>query len=281
MIFSNIKLLDKKPDDYTGLWLSVSKMKVFDNCKLKYKYTYIDRIPQKDWDHLIFGKFLHEILERFHKYLINDNTITLNKIMSQAFTEAAKSYEDKLTKEQKKEAHSIAKTYLDIVCNEFKQGQIINVLAVEQPFFVDLDGKILLNGLIDKIQEDSDEVLHVKDYKTSKSSKYLKNDLFQLKVYAYVKFIEDAGLEKVRGSYVMLKHDFESVPKIPKEFYRKEIESIEEKIFNVYTEISSEQLWRPTITPLCGYCSFNNICKDCPGKYRIDENKEGFGETSW
>jgi len=282
MTFSNIKLLDQKPESYDGMWLSVSKIKTFESCKLKYKYNYIDRLPRKDWAHLTFGKFLHEALEIFHRYLISGNTVSLNLIMSQSFTEAREKYDDKLTKEQKKEAHAILKTYLDIITAEWASGNIINVLAVEQPFFVDLDGKILLNGLIDKIQEDPDEVLHVKDYKTSKSSKYLQNDLFQLKVYAYVKFLQDEGLDKVRGSYVMLKHGFETVPKNAKEFTRNDIAGVEEKILKVYNSITDEQLWRATITPLCGYCDFADTCKDCPEKYRPkNENKAGFGETNW
>jgi RecB family exonuclease len=282
MTFSNVKLLDGKPESYDGMWLSVSKMKTFEGCRLKYKYTYIDRLPRKDRDYLIFGKFLHDALERFHKYLMSGNTISLNLIMKQAFTEAIKQYSSKITSKQKIEAYEILKKYLEIVNNEFKTGEINNVLTVEEPFFVDLDGQILLNGLIDKIQEDPDEVLHVKDYKTSKSSKWLAKDLFQLKVYAYVKFLQDPGLQKVRGSYVMLKHDFECVPKIPKEFTRDDILGVEEKVVEVYNDIKNEKLWRATITPLCHYCDHNKVCKDCPSKYREEEeNKEGFGETSW
>ena len=80
----------------------------------------------------------------------------------------------------------------------------------------------------------------------------------------------------------MLKHGFETVPKNAKEFTRDDILEVEEKILKVYNNITDEQLWRATITPLCGYCDFADACKDCPEKYRPqNENKEGFGETGW
>jgi hypothetical protein len=80
----------------------------------------------------------------------------------------------------------------------------------------------------------------------------------------------------------MLKFDFASVPKTPKEFTRKDIVGVEEKIVKVYNSITDEQLWRANVSPLCGFCDFADVCKDCPEKYRPkNENKEGFGETGW
>jgi putative RecB family exonuclease len=254
MLFSDIKLLDSKPEEHSGLWLSVSKMKTFKDCRLKYKFTYIDKLPRKDWDHLVYGSVVHDILERFHKELMKGNALAINLVMGQAYREGMEKFASKVSKEQKKEAYNLLKTYLGIINKEIVEGRMPEVLALEEPFFVDMDGKILLNGLIDKVQRDSDNLLHVQDYKTSKQKKYLEKDLFQLKVYAYVKFLQNKELDKVRTSYVMLKHNFDTVPAKPKEFSREEAMGIEKKLLEVYTEITEEKLWRPSPSPLCGYC---------------------------
>ena len=60
------KLLDDKKASAAELPLSVSKVKTFDDCKAKYRYTYIEKLPRKEWSFHIFGSFLHLVLEEFH-----------------------------------------------------------------------------------------------------------------------------------------------------------------------------------------------------------------------
>jgi RecB family exonuclease len=45
--------------------VSPSKIKVYDECKLKYKFKYIDYLPEKDTntDALQFGSYIHKIFE--------------------------------------------------------------------------------------------------------------------------------------------------------------------------------------------------------------------------
>ncbi|MFW9879543.1 MAG: PD-(D/E)XK nuclease family protein, partial [Candidatus Thorarchaeota archaeon] len=64
---------DKANVDIT---LSVSKAKTFDEaadggCKKKFKFNYLDKLPRIDQDFHVFGKFLHQILENFHRELLD------------------------------------------------------------------------------------------------------------------------------------------------------------------------------------------------------------------
>ena len=45
--------------------VSPSKIKVYDECKLKYKFKYIDYLQEKETntDALQFGSFIHKVLE--------------------------------------------------------------------------------------------------------------------------------------------------------------------------------------------------------------------------
>ena len=47
------------------LRISVSKAKTFDGCKKKFDFCYVQKLPRKDWDFHIFGKFCHSVLETF------------------------------------------------------------------------------------------------------------------------------------------------------------------------------------------------------------------------
>jgi len=275
---STAKVLDAKPVDHNLLGLSVSKVKTFKDCKAKYKFTYIDKLPRKEWDFHVFGKFLHDVLEKYHIYKlagdIRHNTI----VMDEALASGIEAYKEKLSASQEAECRDIINQYLKKIDYEDLVEETPQVLAVEKDFNIDIDGLILLNGFIDKVQNDYDGVLHVADYKTTKNKKYIKNDFMQLKTYAYVMCLEDPSIEKVRTSYIMLRHNCES---IIKEFSRNEIMKMEQVFLDYADEIRAEKLWAPKITPLCAYCDHLEVCG--PGRNFTNDKKgfNKFGVTDW
>ena len=259
----------------TELPLSVSKVKTFDDCKLKYKYSYIEKLPRKEWAHFKFGKLLHDTLEHFHIALINDPHQDIRALMVSCFANSRKEYQS--DKEQNKEAWDILKNYISKMEAD-KPETKINVLSVEKEFYIDIGGKVLLNGFIDRIQVDPDGILHVADYKTTKNKKYLK-DYFQLLTYAFVLMLEDPNIQHIRTSYILLRHNFEYTTK---EFSRPEVMKVSEKFIDYAEKILSEQLWRPSPTRLCGYCDFLDSCED-GRRYleKIGASKPQFGFSQW
>jgi len=293
------EVLEDRPKNISLLNLSVSKAKSFKDCQAKFRFSYIERLPQKERDYHIFGKFLHEVLEKFHKELIAGCTDPYNIIISRSFKSAYQNFKNKLNEDQIKECKNIIKKYLIKLDTDKKIGRIAQVLDVEKQFYININNKILLNGFIDRVQLDADGILHVGDYKTtllidkknpdgvfSESEKYkrYKKDLFQLRTYAYVMCLEDPTLQKVRCSYIMLRHDFHLIEKV---FSRNEIMEMGDIFLDYAQKIEEEKLYRPNLTPLCEYCDFaeKDICT--PGfdyvKSRNEEKNAGksFGETDW
>ena len=271
---SQIKILNERPKVFEGEYLSVSKVKTFKDCKSKFRYGYIEKLPRKEWDFHVFGKFAHGSLEYYHdKILKGDNRLD-NEIMTDSFKLAVNDYKNKLLPSQKKEVKSMMLNYLELMRNEKNPPKI---LGVEDNFYIDIDGKVLLNGFIDRVQLDHDGVLHVIDYKTSKSKSFLKNDFMQLKTYAFVKCLEDPTLERVRTSYMMLRHKFS---KIEKEFTRKEVMEMEGEFLKYAEDIQAEKLWRPSTSRLCAYCDYIDNCDD--GKKFLNiGNASKFGAIDW
>lgn len=270
-------ILPGKPGEQLSIALSVSKVKTFKDCKAKYKFGYIEKLPRKDWEHHIFGKFLHEILENFHQKQIDGDNSPLNVLLTECFKKSSENWKNKISIAQKKESQEILMGYLKKLTIEKSKGEAPTFLKAEKDFYINIDDKILLNGFIDRVQLDPDGVLHVADYKTSKSKTYLKKDLFQLLTYAFVMCLEDPSLTKVRTSYIMLRHNFEA---IQQEFTREEIMKVE-KIFLQYAEdIEKEKLFRPNPTPLCNYCDYLDHC-DAGQEYTGNYSGKNFGETNW
>lgn len=271
-------ILKSKKESNADLALSVSKVKTFDSCKAKYRYCYIEKLPRKEWHFHVFGKFLHQILEDFHNELMEDSNLDFEILMNKCFKESIKKYKS-LTKSQIDDAFKIIQEYLSQLKVQKNEKSLPDILAIEKSFFIDLGGKVLLNGYIDRIQVDPDQVLHVADYKTTKDKKYL-TDYFQLLTYAFALMLEDPELEKIRTSYVLLRHGFEY---ITKEYTRKEVMKVGDKFIKYAENIGTEKLWRPEPQFLCKYCDYLDVCNE--GKrYLVKRgvlNEPGFGAISW
>lgn len=256
-----------------SLRLSVSKVKTLDSCAKKYNYAYNLKLPQKDMDFHIFGKALHLCLENFYSEYIAGTSDPLHVVMNRAFSIAMKEYSSQMTQEAKQEAIDIVKRFLVNIAKQ--KTSISRAQSVEKNFFLPISGNIILNGMIDRIDMDDDGIYHVADYKTTKNKKYLKDDFFQLLTYAYVIFTEHPEIKKVRGSYILLRHNFEYMTK---EFSLDEILEVKMKYETYAKSIEDEKLWRPNPTRLCGFCSYIDICEDGQALVRP---KAKHGAVAW
>lgn len=259
--------------------LSVSKTKTFLDCKQRFQYTYIQKLPRKEWDFHILGKFCHKVLEDFHKAYIKDNsTQSLNFEIGKAYKGALQEYGSRMTPEMKKECRDIVDQYLRIVSNDKMNNLSANVLDAEKNFELPINENLLLLGQIDRIQLDADNVLHLADYKTAKDKKYLKNDWFQLMTYGYVMLNENPSLERIRCSYIMLRHNFEY---ITKEFTAEELWKVKDKYLEYARQMIEEKSFPTNPSILCKWCDFLDVCSD--GKELINKISPPmiYGETSW
>jgi putative RecB family exonuclease len=248
---------DKSDVDMT---LSVSKVKTFDEksggCRRKFKFNYIEKLPRIDRDFHIFGKYLHQVLENFHRELIDhpEKRDDWHPVLQSAWDRAYNEYSGQITGLQYKEAQAITDEYKEIL----EEEGLPNVIGVEKDFYINLNNKVLLNGFIDRVQIDPDGILHVADYKTTKDPKYLK-DFFQLMTYAYALCLEDESIKRVRASFILLRHNFDY---LTQEYTREEVISVAEKFLRYAYDIEEEKLWRPNPQFLCKYCDYIEHCRE-------------------
>jgi RecB family exonuclease len=260
--------------------LSVSKAKTFDQCKKQYQFNYLLKFPKKQRDYHIFGKFCHKVLEEFHLAYLEGSQLPYHLQMKAAWISAWAEFREQMTSEMKKECWHLMNYYLRNVTIHKEKGQPANVIAIEKRFELPIAENIILNGAIDRIQLDPDDVVHVADYKTTKNKKYLKDDWFQLLAYAYVILTEDPSLQKVRASYILLRHNFEY---ITTEFTVPQILQVKDKFLNFAKQMQEEKEFAPTTSNLCGFCDYLEYCE--LGKAKVNSNsfnnKNVFGEVSY
>lgn len=263
--------LPQIPDVMKELRLSVSKTKCWLSCRKQYEFLYILKIPRREFPFHTLGKAIHLVLELFHSDCLNGSILPLNKIMANAYKTAMEQYGSKLLPASRKEVFDMADIYLERITEN--KELIKSVVSVEKNFSVDIGNKVILNGMIDKVQKDPDGLTHILDYKTTKQIKYVKDDWFQLLTYAYIMYLEDPSIERVRGSYVMLRHNHNL---LTKEFSLPEILDVK-KLYEGYAkQIIDTTLYPANPTRLCEWCSALDHCDE--GKKFLGMNT---GETNW
>lgn len=229
--------------------LSASSTKTYEQCAKKYYYSYIEKLPKKEWGHLTLGTFCHAVLEQFHEEWLQDKNVNLTSLIGKCFSEQRKNY--KMTPEQLEDAKTMLQEYLFSV----EKNGMPNVLSNEEAFEIVIEN-YLIRGFIDRIDIDKDGTFHILDYKTSKSDKYM--DDFQLLVYGLALKNKYPDINKLRGSYIFLRQNSRL---LTYEFDLSDLAKCQNKIIEYGKSIESETKWETSPGPLCKWCDFYEPCQ--------------------
>jgi putative RecB family exonuclease len=236
------------------LKLSASRAKTFEQCPRKYFYSYIEHLPKKEWDHLELGTYVHAALEIFHGRVKDGSAEPLPKLMGAASSEAFKRMTEEgksLPDEQLQEAKAMLASYLA----QIQRNGMPHVLEVEFPFTIPLNERYDLTGVIDRIDRDPDGILHIRDYKTSKSARYMEP--FQLNTYGLLLLDKFPGTVRFRASYIMLKLGGQV---LAYDFTDEDVRKCRDKLIRYAERITSEERWRAKPGRLCDWCDFKDVC---------------------
>lgn len=240
------------------LELSVSRCKTYKDCPRKYFYTYIDKLPRKDWDHFDIGKLVHGTLEALHNVYKTDldKPENLASFVKDCFLAQI----DFLEKEKKSsfsdtvinEAKSLVRNYLLYLKNS--NGIKSKIVVNEEYFNIKLNDKYSFQGFVDRLDRDTDDFPHIKDYKTNKNAKYM--DPFQLKAYGIYLQNKFPNVDFFRGSYIMLRH----LNDLPFTFNLEDINKVKKELISFGDSITQDQKWTPRPSKLCDWCDFKSTC---------------------
>lgn len=233
--------------------ISYSKLASFLRCPKQYKLQNIDKAEGAWSMWSIQGNTTHKLLE---------------KLSVDPKRENIKKFGNELIAEGKFPVEQVLRAILDVEA-WFDASKFRNkMLAAEKWFSLNINGVYKLNGIIDRLDQPTDDTLEVVDYKTG-FYQYTDRDLaasVQLDIYALAVF-EMYSVNRVIVTYENINgkpgNTTFSIPK-----YRTEQAEIKERISayveNVKSSISENQ-FNANVGPHCRYCAFNKVCEDFKG----------------
>jgi putative RecB family exonuclease len=244
---------------------SHSRLSTFEQCPMRYKFQYIDKIRVKrDGIEAFMGSRVHEVLQKLYDDLSMSKPNTLDELLE---------YYDKLWEEN---WHSnvviVRKNYgADHYRNTGRQAIITyyeqyepfdstTTLGTEEKFIIPLDdeNRYKLIGYIDRLARTPDGTIEIHDYKTSKrlpSQEDVDNDrqlaLYQLAIQT--KWPKEKDMKLI---WHYLIHNMEMVSSRTAEQLEKE----KSDILKIIAEIESTDSFEALESALCPWCDFQELC---------------------
>ena len=251
--------------------MSPSKIKVYDECKLKYKLRYIDRVPDKynensSKDAMHFGSYIHKIFE-----------LGVEAKSEEELWDIAKEQRDKYEFGPEKE-----KLTGKCITNFFKfNAKLSETVSAELVFTEQMTDDFTINGIIDRVIKGTTGKYLVIDYKTSKRAS-TQRDLYrdpQMLMYA-------AAIHKrynIPIGDITVSHYYPHLDKLVSICYpASQVNSyikgeLKNKIWDIRKRKTTD--FPPVTNRFCDWCGYKDICPSFNSKpgvlaKAIDEAKE-------
>ena len=268
---------------------SHSKLSTFEQCKLKYKFKYIDKIVPKIERSIEvhLGDSVHRALEWLYitiKESGRKNIPELDDVLVNYLETWKKNYNPDLLIVKK---DLTEKDYLDkgvrflIDYYELNKPFEDNTLELEKKIVFEIDSEkgIKIQGFIDRLVHNLETgELEIHDYKTSNS---LPRESFgetdrQLALYA-IAIKESFGKDK---PITLVWHFLAHNKKIVSRRTNEQLENLKDETLKLINEIEATSSFPPNKSILCNWCQYKDIC---PAWNNTKENKERarfFGQRS-
>ena len=261
-------------DDKNLPVFSYSKMEVFKNCPLQYRYKYIEKKYTQDTSiALELGSLCHYVLEQKGKMIVSGETVDyekLNDILMNGVTET-----DEKTKEELLGINQLKRKYFEVwheadnasgasydekiklfdkVLHEEMEDTDWKPTYFEKPFEFVWDNKVVLKGFIDRI-DTKDGQYRTVDYKTSKKV-YEQSKLatsLQFGVYALA-ILNEFGVLPIESEYRFILIDDKQYA-LTKGWENRLIKAMD-KVFGDIEASEKKSVFVPKPSPLCHWCNF-------------------------
>lgn len=256
-------------------YYSYSRLATFEDCPLRYKFNYLDRIKREEESIEAFlGSRFHETMEKLYREL-QFRVCSLEELLNYYEEQWSKNYHPRILVVRKERKADDYKN-LGLRCIEdyyrryypFNQGR---TLALEKRVLIDLkgDGRYLIQGYIDRIDQLSDGTYEIHDYKTSANlpeQGYLDKDR-QLALYQIGVHNLWAEATKVRliWHYVAFDKEMSSQRSL------EELERLKEDTISLIEKIENTEEFLPQESALCSWCPYPDLCPRQKHYYQVEK----------
>jgi putative RecB family exonuclease len=245
---------------------SHSKLSSFEQCPLKYKYRYIDKIiPEVEQTIEAFlGGMVHETLEWIYTEVKKGNTPDLDTVIDFYINQWNTCFKKdfKITRTDCDSEYYFnqgIKFVIDyfLANSPFKD----NTIELEHRILVPLDknGTYMIQGFIDRLVHNKEtNIFEIHDYKTAntmKTQEELDKDR-QLALYSIGIKHSYPNVQEVKLIWHFLAHNKKMISKRSDE----ELEQLRQDIIDLIIKIENTKEFPPTKSALCNWCEYGTIC---------------------
>jgi len=246
---------------------SHSRLNTFENCPLKYKFQYIDKLKKPDevGVEAFVGSRVHEVLQKLYKEQIFAKPNTLDDLLAfyksvweKNWTPQVRIVRKGLTRQHYfNYGAKCIRNYYDQFA-PFDQSQ---TLATEAhiAFPLDAKGNYQLQGYIDRLSKRADGTYEIHDYKTSQKlpAQHEADADRQLALYqiGVATRWNDVGPVDLLWHYVGFKTTLRSQRK------PQQLVQLKENTVSLIERIEAEKEFQPRKSFLCNWCEYK---PDCP-----------------
>lgn len=246
---------------------SHSKLETFENCRLRYKYRYIDKIvpeiPKSIEAHL--GTMVHEALEWLYKKVMNKQIPSITDLIDFYSEKWCENFaKDFLIVRKDMKAEDYFNRGVEFLVNYYLKHQPFtdNTIATEEKIEMNLDetGEKKLIGYIDRLVDNKENnEIEIHDYKTSASmqSKEKMENSRQLALYSLAMKQIFGKEKKISMVWHFLAHDMKfSISRT-----NEQLESLRKEVLELISYIEKTKDFPANKSRLCDWCEYRDICE--------------------
>ncbi len=160
---------DPSTDESGRLRLSFTRIDTFRSCPLRYRFQYVDRLPQRPAPALSFGTSLHAVLEWLHDRKVPEPP-PLEAVLDALRERWDSTGYAEVEREEQYRAYEHARRVLAAYHARIEREGLVTPVATEAWFELPF-GDVTVVGAIDRVDADAAGGLHVIDYKTNRKAR--------------------------------------------------------------------------------------------------------------
>jgi RecB family exonuclease len=236
--------------------LSYSKLNTYQQCPLRYRFTYLDRLPRRPRRLFRMAKRVHHALMTWLVYARSGQP---------SLTEALRTYENAWDLDEQPEIGA-TREYLEGIdllqaFHEANSGRPCAPAYLEHKFDLDL-GAHRLTGAMDRVDltESGFEVIDYKLHRVLRPQREIDGDL-QLGIYGLA-IREMYGVVPDALSLYFVRHNLKATTVRS----RAQIDHLGDWMLRTAAEMTSSRRFEPCTGDWCGGCDFRAVCPALTGQ---------------
>jgi putative RecB family exonuclease len=237
--------------------VSYSQMSLYQQCGLKYFFSYIDGWREPPTSALAGGSITHEVVEHLYRLAPKERTLeAAMELLREHGPRMLKAAEYKPFESDNKMKHSVKEAIENLFKVENPSEVVVQPEHLEMELSVEING-VNFFGKVDRFTVDG--VNRVTDYKTGKSpGKFVDDKLAQPYLYALgFKTQHDIDVDEVELIFL----NAQEVVRRPADLglVISQGEKLAQMRAGSESDVQSSS-WEARVSRLCDYCAFERVC---------------------